>query len=69
MGMDVMNGLVSKGEQLSEFRTSVRKYCLFSVSGYTDNVIREAEERGVLLFDRGEIVGTGGHRAHQLSCA
>lgn len=67
--MDVMNGLVSKGEQLSEFRTSARKYCLFSVSGYTDNVIREAEERGILLFDRGEIVGTGGRRARPRPCA
>ncbi|MDO5852776.1 MAG: DUF234 domain-containing protein [Thermoplasmata archaeon] len=58
VGEDVLDSLVRKASAVEAFDGMRIVPCLFSVSGYTEGAVREAERTGVVLFDRGEPVTT-----------
>ena len=55
MGLTVLNSLKSKVSMVKELDDFDITYCLFSVSGYNDDMAGKCGD-DVLLFDRGELV-------------
>lgn len=58
LGMNVLNSLMSKASTVKELGDYEITYCLFSVSGYNDDVV-DGCDKNVLLFNDGEIVNKG----------
>ncbi|MDO5853621.1 MAG: ATP-binding protein [Thermoplasmata archaeon] len=53
---DVLEELVAKCAYAKEFDGYTIRYCLFSVSGYTDAALEMAEAEGAILFDNGRVM-------------
>ena len=56
IGADVLHSLRSKCSKIRPFEKYKVVHCLFSVSGYTDGALRDADSDGALLFDCGRVV-------------
>lgn len=56
VGEDVLHALVRKASGVEAFEGMDITPCVFSVSGYTEGALREAERLGARLFDCGEPV-------------
>ncbi len=56
VGVDVLHNLEKKCMCVKEFEKLETILCLFSVSGYTEQTIKEASEKKVLLFDCGKLI-------------
>lgn len=52
VGVDILNALVEKSKMV-DWNMGNRKehYCLFSKSGFTEDLRREAKRRGVILIE------------------